>query len=57
MTPRVSSHLPICGICNKPVKVEANKIDELGKPVHEGCHLLKMSLRRATTPAQHRPKA
>jgi hypothetical protein len=27
-------------------------VDELGKAVHEGCYLLKVSLRRATMPLQ-----
>jgi hypothetical protein len=57
MTSLESSHLPICGICRKPIKLETSKIDELGKAVHEGCYLLKVSLRRATTPPQPRPKA
>jgi hypothetical protein len=43
----------ICSICNKPVKLEAIKIDELGKAVHEGCYLLKISVKRTPTP----PKA
>src|SRR5580658_9841805 len=41
MTASESSYFPICGICNKPVKLETSKIDELGKAVHEGCYLLK----------------
>ena len=57
MTTSESSHLPLCGICNKPIKLEASKVDKLGKAVHEGCYLLKVSLRRATTPPQPRPKA
>ena len=32
----------------------ALKVDELGKAVHEGCYLLKVSLRRVITPS--RPK-
>jgi hypothetical protein len=55
MTTRASSHLPICDICNKPIKLETSKIDELGKAVHEGCYLLKVSLRRAMAP-RPRPK-
>jgi hypothetical protein len=47
-----ASNLRVCGICNKPVKVETGKVDELGKAVHEGCYLLKVSLRRATMPLQ-----
>lgn len=47
-----SSYLPICSICNKLVKLKSGKVDELGKAVHEGCHLLKVGLRRATTPSK-----
>jgi hypothetical protein len=57
MTTIESSHLHICGICNKPVKLETSKVDELGKAIYEGYYLLKVSLRRATTPPQPRPKA
>ncbi len=42
--------LPICGICNKPVKIETSKTDELGNAVHEGCYLLKIGGKR--TPAK-----
>jgi len=35
MTTSESSHLPMCGICNKPIKLETSKVDELGKAVHE----------------------
>jgi len=34
--PTPKSHLPICSVCNKPVKLETSKIDELGKAIHEG---------------------
>jgi hypothetical protein len=54
--PTPKSHLPICSVCNKPVKLETSKIDELGKAIHEGCYLLKVGLRRAT-PLRPRPKA
>jgi hypothetical protein len=53
MTTPASNH-PICGICNEPVKLETSKADELGRAIHEGCYLLKVSLRRATTPPSHR---
>ena len=46
--PTPKSHLPICSVRNKPVKLETSKIDELGKAIHEGCYLLKVGLRRAT---------
>jgi hypothetical protein len=41
---------PICDICNKPVKLETSRTDEHGKAVHEGCYLLKISLKRTKTP-------
>jgi len=41
---------PTCSICNKPVKLETSKVDELGKTVHEGCYLLKISSKKATMP-------
>jgi hypothetical protein len=41
--------LPICGICNKPVKIETSKTDELGKAVHEGCYLLRIGVKRTPT--------
>jgi len=53
----LAPHLPICSICNKPVKLETSKVDELGKAIHEGCYLLKVSSRRATTPPLPQPKA
>jgi hypothetical protein len=54
--PTPKSHLPICSVCNKPVKLETSKIDELGKAIHEGCYVLKVGLRRATS-LRPRPKA
>jgi len=38
---------PTCSVCNKPVKLETSKADELGKAVHEGCYLLKVSVKKA----------
>jgi hypothetical protein len=55
MTASESSYFSICGICNKPVKLETSKIDEFGKAVHDGRYLLKVSLPRAITPPP-RPK-
>jgi hypothetical protein len=49
----LTSNRPICGICDKPIVLDTSKVDELGKTIHEGCCLLKVSLRRATTPPQH----
>ena len=42
------SYLPICHLCEKPVKLETAKTDELGRTVHEGCYVLHVSLRKAT---------
>jgi len=36
------SYLPICHICNKPVKLETAKTDDVGRTVHEGCYLLNL---------------
>ena len=36
---RADQHLPVCGICNKPVNLETSKADELGKAVHEPCYV------------------
>jgi hypothetical protein len=55
MTASESSYFPIRGICHKPVKLETSKVDELGKAVHEGRYLLRVSLRQAITPPL-RPK-
>jgi hypothetical protein len=33
-----------CRICKKPVNLELAKTDELGRIVHEGCYLLKISM-------------
>jgi hypothetical protein len=41
---------PICGVRNRPVKLETSRSDELGRAIHEGCYLLKVGLKRATTP-------
>jgi hypothetical protein len=42
--------LPTCIICTKPVNLENSKADEWGNAVHEECYLLKIQLKRATTP-------
>jgi len=47
------SPLPTCSICNKPVKLETSKVDELGKAVHEGCYLLKVSVKKAPIVPKH----
>jgi hypothetical protein len=41
---------PVCSICNKPVKLETSKTDDLGHAVHEGCYLLKISIKRTPIP-------
>jgi len=43
------SYLPMCCICNKPVKLETAKTDDLGRTVHEGCYLLKLGVKRDET--------
>jgi hypothetical protein len=43
------SYLPICNICNKPVKLETAKADEHGKTVHAGCYLLKLGSLRPSS--------
>jgi hypothetical protein len=46
------SYLPACHICNKPVKLEMAKTDELGRAVHEGCYLLQTMANRPPGPAK-----
>ena len=41
---------PICDICHKPVKLEKSKTNELGKAVHEGCYLLRVTSEKAPSP-------
>jgi hypothetical protein len=41
---------PICDICHNPVKLEINKTNELGNAVHEGCYLLRVRSKKATSP-------
>jgi hypothetical protein len=41
---------PNCSICNKSVDVANTKMNELGRPVHEECHALNDSLKKATIP-------
>jgi hypothetical protein len=42
--------LPACLICNKEVQLETAKTDEVGRALHEECYLLRLNLRRSTTP-------
>ena len=46
------SNFPMCSICDKPVELETSKVDEFGNAVHEGCYLLRVSLKKATTPPE-----
>src|ERR1035438_996791 len=41
------ARFPVCAICTRPLQLETCKVDELGKAVHEGCYLLKISLNLA----------
>jgi hypothetical protein len=34
----LSPYLPHCGICHKPVNLEASNTDEVGKAVHQECY-------------------
>jgi len=38
-----TSNVPICSICQKPVILETSKVDNFGKPVHEGCYLRNLN--------------
>jgi Histidine kinase/Histidine kinase-, DNA gyrase B-, and HSP90-like ATPase len=40
--PRGTQRLPGCGICNRPVLLEASKTDEYGQAVHEECYVLNL---------------
>ena len=42
--------LPACPICNKEVQLETAKTDEVGRALHKECYLLRLYLRRSTTP-------
>jgi hypothetical protein len=42
--------LPACPICNKEVQLETAKTDEVGRALHEECYLLRLNLKRSTTP-------
>ena len=39
-----SSNFPICSTCQKPVVLETSRVDNFGKPVHEGCYLRNLKL-------------
>jgi hypothetical protein len=44
--------LPAYPICNKEVQLETAKTDEVGRALHEECYLLRLNLRRSTTPTE-----
>jgi hypothetical protein len=44
------SYLPTCHICDKPVKLETAKTDELGRTVHSGCYLLQVMPKKYPAP-------
>jgi hypothetical protein len=44
-----------CAICNKPVDLEAAKVDGNGKAVHADCYLLSVALKQATPPLDRPP--
>lgn len=48
LTPNL--HLPICGICKKPVELETSKTDEYGTAIHEECYASKVALRKSPNP-------
>jgi hypothetical protein len=50
----MTSSLPICSLCKLPVVLEASKTDENGKPVHEECYVLNLSLLKKQPPASTR---
>ena len=42
------SEFPTCPLCNEPVELETAKTNETGKPVHEECYVVKVSLKLPT---------
>jgi hypothetical protein len=40
--------LPVCPVCGRPVPLEAARVDENGRAMHEDCYLLKLQLKHAT---------
>jgi hypothetical protein len=44
--------IPVCYICQQPIRLEIAKIDENGKPVHEHCYTQRVlaSLHNPPTP-------
>ena len=45
---------PTCCICNQPVLLETSKTDDYGQTIHEGCYVLKLKLKQASTPTTGR---
>jgi hypothetical protein len=44
-----SEKVRCCWICGKPCGLETCKIDEHGMPVHEGCYVARIALKKAST--------
>jgi hypothetical protein len=44
-----------CAICNKPVDLEAAKVDGNGKAVHADCYLLSVASKQTTPPTERPP--
>jgi hypothetical protein len=42
--PIPTRNLSVCHLCKLPVSLETAKTDETGKPVHEECYVLHISL-------------
>jgi hypothetical protein len=42
--------VPTCTLCNSSVTLEACKIDERGKPVHEECYVRKTRVNAGRVP-------
>jgi hypothetical protein len=41
---------PLCSLCKLPVVLESSKTDEDGKPVHEECYVINISLLKKLPP-------
>ena len=47
-----TEELPICSVCNKPVKLESAKTDEDGQAVHEDCYWCESASQRWSSHSQ-----
>jgi hypothetical protein len=45
---------PLCSLCKLPVILESSKTDEHGKPVHEECYVLDVSVLKKQPPKSTR---